>query len=453
MQIQDYKNIYFVGIGGVSMSGLALILADSGYIVKGSDTIYSSNIENLIKQNIHVNIGQVSNNITNDIDLIIYTAAVSTENPELMKGRELGIKIIDRAHLLGLLMKNYEFPISIAGTHGKSSTTSMLSEIFLLANKNPTITVGGNLKSIKGNINIGDNKYFIVESCEYFDSFLQFFPHTAAVLNIELDHVDYFNDIGEIRKSFIHFCKNIDISGNLLINKSIEDIKEIINELECNIITYGVYTGDLQAINVKVKDSKTVFEILFKGENLGGIELQVLGKHNVENALAAIGIALCYNIDFNIIKEALKDFTGIGRRFEIKGSINGAKIYDDYAHHPTEIACTLGSCKYRDYENLWVVFQPHTYTRTKDLLKGFSESFNMADKIILLDIYSAREPYTNEIHSKDLEKLLKKKNKEVYYFSSFEDAEIYIRKNICQDDILITMGAGDVYKLGESLIL
>lgn len=449
--LDGYNKIYFIGIGGVSMSGLATILANKNKIISGSDISKSVATNKLEALGIKINYTQVSENIK-DIDLIVYTAAISNNNPEIIKAKEISIPLIDRAQLLGLLMRDFKFPISIAGTHGKSTTTSMISEIFINGELNPTITVGGNLNSIGGNLKIGGSDYFVVESCEYFDSFLQFYPHSAVILNIELDHVDYFSNLEAIENSFIKFANNINKDGSLIISNKIKNIKEFYNNVDCNIITFGIGSGDISGKNIRYEKNLLVFDLTYFGNNLGEIKLQVYGNHNIENALAAIGMALSYGINIEVIKNSLENFKGIGRRFEYKGTFNKAKIIDDYAHHPTEIKCTLSAVQNLPHNKIWSIFQPHTFSRTKDLLEDFSKSFDDSDIIILLDIYSAREPYTNEIHSKHLNKLLLERGKESYYFSSFEEAEEYIKNNIEKEDILITMGAGDIYKLGESLL-
>ncbi len=447
------KNIYFIGIGGVSMSGLALILKKNNFDISGSDPSDSQIINKLIDENIHINKTQLEENITSDIDLIVYTAAIKDTNPEIVAGKKLNIPQIDRAHLLGQIMQNYNCPIGISGTHGKSSTTSMVSEIFLSANLNPTITVGGNLKSINGNLNIGSDEYFIFESCEYFNSFLHFYPHTATILNVDLDHVDYFNSIQELRNSFNKFSKNICKDGFLVINNTIEHLEDIIKNVDCNIITFGDKNSILYADNIKYNNlGLGSFDVIFKSENLGRISLGVVGNHNIMNALAAIGIALTHKINFDIIKKSLNEFKGIDRRFQFIGEYNNISVVDDYAHHPTEIRCTLEACKKIGNSKTWAVFQPHTYSRTIELLEDFSNAFNDADNIVIVDIYAAREIYRDDIHSTDIVELLKNQGKNAVYMESFHEAEDYLIDYVPAGDIIITMGAGDVYKIGQNIL-
>lgn len=449
--LDDFNKIYFIGIGGVSMSGLATILIDNNKCIMGSDINKSPSTVKLENLGAKINYVQVADNIK-DVDLIVHTAAISPNNPELVKGRQLSIPIIDRAKLLGLMMKNYNSPICVSGTHGKSTTTSMISELFLGASLDPTITVGGNLSSIGGNLKMGGNEYFIVESCEYYNSFLQFHPHSAVILNIEFDHVDYFSDLRQIEESFIEFGNNIDEKGCLIINSEVRNLSEFYERVKCNITTFGIEKGDICGSNIRYDSGSLVFDLKYFNEDLGEIRMNVFGKHNVENALASIGIALYYGIGIETIRKCMNDFKGICRRFEYKGSYKDAKIIDDYAHHPTEIKCTLSAVKNLSHNNIWTVFQPHTFSRTKDLLDEFASSFDDSDKIILLDIFSAREEFTDEIHSIHLNDLLKQRGKESYYFPSFDDAEEFIVKKIERDDVLITMGAGNIYRLGEDLL-
>ncbi len=447
------KNIYFIGIGGVSMSGLALILKKNGFDISGSDPSDSKIIHKLIDENIIVNKNQVESNINSNIDLVVYTAAIKESNPELIASKKLNIPQIDRAGLLGQIMGNYKCPIGISGTHGKSSTTSMVSEIFLEANYDPTITVGGNLKSINGNLKIGSDDYFIFESCEYFNSFLNFFPHTAAILNVELDHVDYFNNIHELRNSFNKFSKNINNDGFLVINNNIEHLEDILKGVKCNVVTFGNLNSILYADNI-VYDNLGLgnFDVIYKGENLGKVSLSVVGEHNIMNALAAIGVALIHNVDFNVIKSSLNKFKGIDRRFQVLGKYNNISVVDDYAHHPTEIKCTLEACKNIGNSKIWAVFQPHTYSRTIELLNDFSQAFDDADNVIIVDIYAARETHREDIHSKDIVELLKKQGKNAFYIESFDKAEDFLIDSVPAGDIIITMGAGDVYKIGQNIL-
>lgn len=455
MTLSSFKKIHFVGIGGISMSSLAEILNSWGYTIIGSDMKSSEITEKLISIGIKVYIGQKCENIEDDVDLIVYTAAVNENNPELLEGKKKNIKTIDRAELVGLIMKNFKYPISIAGTHGKTTTTSMVTEIFLEAETNPTVSIGGILPSISGNYKIGSNDYFVVETCEYCDSFLKFNPFAAIILNIDKDHTDYFKDIEHIYSSFNKFACRIPENGFLVINNDIKDVSKVTESVKCNIITYGIDNKSMYYPENIVFNEKgcASFDVIKEGKKIYHINLSVPGKHNIYNALSAIALCDKFKISEKSILNGLEKFTGTHRRFEFKGKFNdNITVIDDYAHHPTEIKATLEAAKSNKINKLWCVFQPHTYSRTKSLLEEFSYSFDKADNIILLDIYAAREKDTGEIHSRDLLEKLKSRNKKVYYFENFESAVSFIKSECQKNDMLITMGAGDVYLLGEMLL-
>lgn len=447
-------SVYFIGIGGISMSGLAGILLSKGFQVSGSDMKKSELTSLLEKGGATIYYGQRAENITDNIGLIVYTAAIHPNNPEWIAMKEKGIPSLSRAQLLGEIMKNYELPVAISGTHGKTTTTSMISEILLSADTDPTLSIGGILKSIKGNIRIGKSKYFITEACEYTNSFLNFFPKIGIILNIEEDHLDFFKDINDIRNSFHKFAELIPEDGSLIINHDIENIGELTNDLTCSVITYGFNeTCDYYASDISYDEFAHPFFILNDKKNTPvKIHLGVPGRHNISNALSAIAFADLCNIDRTFTINALETFHGTERRFEKKGEIGGVTIIDDYAHHPTEIAATLNAAKNYPHKTLWCVFQPHTYTRTKSFLTDFAKSLSLADKIILADIYAARETDTLGISSKNLQDEIKKLGKECYYFPSFDEIENFILESCTHGDLLITMGAGDIVKVGESLL-
>lgn len=450
-----YSNIYFLGIGGVSMSGLAEILLSKGIHVSGSDMKDSATIKRLKNLGIKINLGHNSENITKDIDLLVYTAAVKSENPELIKAKELNIKIIDRAELLGKIMKNYSNSIAVSGTHGKTTTTSMISEILLSAKTDPTISIGGTLSTIKGNIRVGKSEYFVAEACEYFDSFLKFNPLVAVILNVEADHLDYFKDLQQIQTSFKNFAGRVPESGFIIINKDIDNLNYITENIKSNVVTYSVNNDDAlwTAKNiVHLQNGTNSFDALYKGEFFAHINLNVPGEHNISNSLAACAAAHALNLTSEDIAEGLLNFGGVDRRFQTKGTFNGVTVIDDYAHHPTEIAVTLAATKKVDHNKTWCVFQPHTYSRTKIFLNEFSEAFENADNIIIADIFAAREKDTGEISSKDLVEKIVQKGKNAQYLGDLSQIEAYLKKNCSSGDLLITMGAGDVYIVGENLI-
>lgn len=454
MDIKNYKKIHFIGIGGISMSGLAEIAAFSGISVSGSDSDKNFDSSVFEKKGITFYKTHDKNNIKDDTELVVYTAAVKKDNPELIEAKKRQIPAIERAEFLGIMMKDFTYPVCIAGTHGKTTTTSMLAEIFIEAGVDPTISVGGKLDSIHGNIRIGANKYFIVESCEYCDSFLKFFPHSAIILNIEKDHTDYFKSMEQLYDSFKKFLSLIPENSFAVINKDIPDFQKLTQDLKCSLITFGRdFNADWRASDILYdKKGHPSYTVLYKGKNIGNVMLNVYGEHNVYNSLSAFALSYNYGIDVKHIIKGLENFKGTHRRFEHKGFYNGAEIIDDYAHHPTEIRTTLCSAKKQDINRLICVFQPHTYSRTKSLINEFANSFDDADIVILTDIYAAREKDTGEIHSKDLYKLLEEKGKKVFYFKNFSEIENFLKSTLNPHDMLITIGAGNVYLIGESLI-
>lgn len=453
----DYNNpvrIHFIGIGGISMSGLAMVLLGKGFTVSGSDMQRSSVSESLEKAGINVIYGQKAENITSDIDVIVYTAAISHDNPEFKAAEKSGIPMMDRAELLGQIMNNYANSAAIAGTHGKTTTTSMLAHILLAADCDPTISVGGMLKSIGGNIKVGSSENFITEACEYTNSFLKFNPRVAVILNIEEDHMDFFKDIDDIRNSFRQFAEKPGPDGAVVINCEIDNINEITKNAAGKIITYGLKGDpDYRADNITFDEYACgSFDLIKGGKSCGRYKLGVTGLHNVSNALAAIATAQFLGIPEDAVKSGLMSFSGTDRRFEFKGIKNGVTIIDDYAHHPTEISATLTTAKNYPHKTLWCVFQPHTYTRTKAFLHEFADALSLADKIVLADIYAAREKDPGDISSKDIQDLLVEKGKECWYFKTFDEIEKFLLKKCINGDLLITMGAGNIVNVGEDLL-
>lgn len=455
--------IHFIGIGGISMSAFAKYLHNLGFKVSGSDSIKSKLTEELQSLGIEVYHGQRKGNITPDIDVVIYTAAIKEDNEELMAVNEMGIPSLNRAQLIGQLMENYKNSIAVSGTHGKTTVTSMLSLIFVEADLDPTVSIGGILDAIGGNMRLGGTGYFITEACEYMNSFLEFKPTKGVILNIEEDHMDFFKDLDEIRKSFRRFAGQIPKGGQLFINGDIPDYEEITKDLACEVFTYGISDPeygsgstayDIAADNIKFGDNSCQsFDLYYKGQYIDRFGLNIIGIHNISNALPAIGIAIQEQIPVDLIKNTLLHFKGADRRFQYKGTVGGVTIVDDYAHHPTEITATLTAAKkfYSD-KTIWCIFQPHTYSRTKQHLKEFARALSLADKIVLADIYPARENDPGDISSRDLARELKRLDKEVYYLPGFDEIENFLLENCINGDLLITMGAGDIVTVGESLL-
>lgn len=454
-------HIHFIGIGGISMSGFAKLLHSMGFTISGSDpndTAITDELENL---GIKVYYEQVASNITKDIDLVVYTAAISDDNPELMAVKEQAIPMMDRAQMVGQVMKNYKTAIAVSGTHGKTTTTSMLSDIFLSANLDPTISVGGILKEINGNLRIGKSENFITEACEYTNSFLKFYPTASIILNIDADHLDFFKDINEIRDSFRTFAGLLpEPDGILVINGTIPDFQKITEGLSCNVITYGFDSDriDGKAFDYEASDISFdeqgygSFTISERGTVLGRVSLSVVGLHNVSNALSAIALSRQYQISLEDIQNGLSSFHGTNRRFEYKGNIGQITVIDDYAHHPTEIRATLTSTEKYPHNELWCVFQPHTYSRTKALLDEFADALHTADHVILADIYAAREPDPGDISSKDLQDKLLALGTDCHYFTTFSEILDYLIENCKEPDLILTMGAGNIVEVGEQLL-
>ena len=454
----DFNNpihIHFIGIGGISMSGLAELLSTKGFTISGSDARESAITRHLESLGMQVHYGQVAENIQPGIDLIVYTAAILPDNPEFAASVASGIPMMDRASLLGQIMGHYANAIAVSGTHGKTTTTSMLAYVYLAADLDPTIAVGGILPGIQGNIRIGNSEHFIMEACEYTNSFHRFQPTTAIVLNVEEDHMDFFHDLKEIRDSFSHFLGLLPEDGLLVINGEIEDHKELYSHLPVRAVTYGIEGGsfDYMAEDIRFDDrGRGSYNLLVHGTSMGRIQLGVPGIHNVSNSLSVAAAALERNIPFSVLASALESYSGTDRRFQTKGVREGVTIIDDYAHHPTEIRATLTAASRCTHNQIWCVFQPHTYSRTKAFLDEFAEVLTLADKVVLTDIYAAREPDPGDISSMDILRKLEEKGQEVYYFKEFKEIENFLINNCTHGDLLITMGAGDVVNIGENLL-
>ncbi len=458
----DFKkpvHVYFIGIGGISMSGLAQILIKEGFTVSGSDSKESEITRSLSELGVKINYGQKEENISKaeHIDVVVYTAAVHPDNPEYAASESAGIPMLTRAELLGQIMKEYDLPIAISGTHGKTTTTSMLSKILLEADTDPTLSIGGIFKDIGGNIRVGNSDYFVTEACEYTNSFLSFFPKISVITNIDADHLDFFKDLDDIRHSFRKFAHILPEDGTLIINGDIENSEEITAGLGCSIITYGSSDSfDYYPTDISYDEQgNPQFIAHIPGGKELSVKLAVPGIHNVYNALAAIAVANILNIEESHIVSALSMFGGTSRRFEYKGQIGGVTIIDDYAHHPTEIRATLTAAQNYPHEKIWCVFQPHTYTRTKALMNEFAAALSIADHVVLADIYAAREKDNLGISSKTLADRIVALGHECNYFPTlegFNEIEKFLLQNCTKGDLLITMGAGDVVKIGDELL-
>lgn len=447
-------HVHFMGIGGISMSGLSEILLSEGFTVTGSDSRESELTDFLESKGIKIFYGQKAENIIPGIQLVVYTAAIHQDNPEFVEAKAQGIPMLSRAELLGQIMDNYEKSIAVAGTHGKTTTTSMISQILLEAKADPTISVGGMLQAINGNLRIGDSEVFISEACEYTNSFLNFRPRYSVILNVEAEHLDFFKDLDDIRHSFRRFASNTLEDGATIINGEVENYEELVNGLPQKVITYGLNDQyDYYASDISYDDKACAhYTVMHAGQKLFDVKLNVPGAHNVSNSLAAVALMLELNIAEEAIISGLYKFGGADRRFQYKGQFNGVTVIDDYAHHPTEIRATLTAAANYPHKRLVLVFQPHTYSRTKAFLNDFADVLSMADVVVLADIYAAREQNTYGISSQDILNLLKQKGCEAYYFPSFDEIQKFLLENCINGDLLITMGAGNVVEIGESLL-
>lgn len=447
-------HVHFIGIGGISMSGLAEILLEEGFQISGSDSKESDLTRALASKGATIFYGQKASNIIPGINVVVYTAAIHKDNPEYAEAVAQNLPMLSRAELLGQIMDNYDQSIAVSGTHGKTTTTSMISEILLAAHADPTISVGGILPSIGGNLRVGDSEVFVSEACEYTNSFLNFRPKYSIILNVEAEHLDFFKDLDDIRHSFRKFASNTLADGATIINGEVHDYQELTNGLPQQIITYGFdpsfdfYAKDL------TYDEKACpqFNAMHNGKKLAEIKLSVPGRHNASNALAAIALAVTMGLDTDAIVKGLDSFGGANRRFQYKGCVDGVTVIDDYAHHPTEIRATLTAAENYPHERLVLVFQPHTYSRTKAFLNDFADVLSMADVVVLADIFAAREQNTFGVSSKDILERLKAKGTEAYYFPSFEEIEKFLLKKCMHGDLLITMGAGNVVEIGEAIL-
>ncbi len=451
--------VHFIGIGGISMSGLAEILIDKGFKVSGSDTHPSELTERLVHKGAEVFYGQKAENIVDGVDVVVYTAAIHPDSPEFAEAQAKGVPILTRAELLGQMMRNYHYAVGIAGTHGKTTTTSMVSEILMAADADPTVSLGGILRSIGGNIREGGSEVFVAEACEYTNSFLSLFPNMEIILNIEEDHLDFFKDIDDIRNSFRRFAQIVPADGVVVINADIDRVGEITDGLACKVITYGrAADACFRAENIVYDEmGRASFDAVWNEESSGAqtrcrISLGVPGEHNVYNALAAAALCRALSVAPEIIQKGLAHFTGTDRRFEKKGVVCGLTIIDDYAHHPREIEMTLAAAKRYPHRKLWCVFQPHTYSRTKAFLDAFAQALSAADEVILADIYAARETDTLGVSSRDIAERIEALGTKAHYLGSFDAIEKFILENCVNGDLLITMGAGDIVKVGEELL-
>jgi len=452
--LKKYKHIHMIGIGGISMSGIAEILHNFGIFVTGSDCTRSKITDRLASRGIFVSIGH-DTNLVKKADLVVYTAAVKQDDPELIEARNNNITIIERCDFVGYLTRIYKDTIGISGTHGKTTTTSMISLCFLEAGLDPTIQVGAILKQINGNNKVGNSDYFILEACEYVESFLKFSPKSTIVLNIDNDHLDYFKNFDNIKKAFEKYVALLPFDGLLVINADDKNCLALRSATEARSVTFGIENNKANFIARNItfdNNGFSKFDVYHNNNFYSEFRLSVPGIHNVFNALACIALCFEYGLNKYDIKSALLKFTGANRRFELIGSYQNINIYDDYAHHPNEILATANALKNKQHRKSWVVFQPHTYSRTKLLLDDFAEVLTNFDNIIVTDIYAARELNTYNISSQDLVNKIHTLGKSAIYIHNFDDIAKYIRERACPNDIILTIGAGTITELGKKIL-
>ena len=436
------KHVHLVGIGGVSMRPLGLVLQGMGLVVTGSDMNASVSTDELIAKGIRVSIGHSAENVIG-ADCIIRTAAAHNDNPEVAAARHMGIPMFERAQAWGVIMQAYENAICISGTHGKTTTTSMMTHILMEADMDPTVMIGGYLPLLHAGHRVGNGNTIVLESCEYCDSFLNFSPTLAVILNVEADHLDYFKDLADVEKSFRKFAKLS--SGQVVANGDDPHVRETLSDVE--YIGFGI--GEHNRVRAEnICPDWRHLDVTCDGVFYCHLDLQVLGKHNAMNALAAAAAAWVLGIDGKAVTEGLATFCGAERRMQFKGKYNGADVYDDYAHHPDELKATIEAVRTMNYDRIVVAFQPHTYSRTSALFDDFIKELKQADHVVLAEIYAARERNTIGISSKDLQAQIPGS----VYCQTLPEVTEYLRSIAKPGDVLLTVGAGDIFRAGEALL-
>ena len=452
--LKKYKHIHMIGIGGISMSGLAEILRNWDIFVTGSDSTRSKITDRLSSHGIYITIGH-DTSVVKRADLVVYSAAISQNDPEIIEAKQNNIPIVERADFVGLITRIYKETIAVSGTHGKTTTTSMISLCFLQAGLDPTIQVGAILKEINGNNRIGNSDYFVLEACEYVESFLKFSPNSSIVLNIDNDHLDYFKNFDNIVTAFQKYASLTPYDGMLVVNADDPNCLNLRKYTDAKFVTFSINNpkSNFIARNITFDaNGYPKFDVYYNNFYFGEFHLSVPGIHNVYNALACIALCTEYGIDKHVIKSALNNFAGARRRFELVGSYQNVLVFDDYAHHPSEIIATANALKNKKHRQSWVVFQPHTYSRTKILLDDFAKALINFDNIIITDIYAARETNSFEISSEDLVNKIKELGKNAIYIQNFDEIVRYIKERACPKDIVLTLGAGTVTEIGKKIL-
>ena len=445
--IQPDRRVHLSGIGGVSMCPLAEVLHGMGLQVQGSDMSDSATVEHLRSLGIPVHVGHVAQDIQG-AEFLIRTAAIHDDNPEIAAARAHGIPVFERAEAWGAIMQQYENALCIAGTHGKTTTTSMSTHIFMAAEKDPTVMIGGTLPMLHSGYRVGRGDTIILESCEYCNSFLHFFPTVAVILNVEADHLDFFKDLADVEHSFRAFAQLVPPEGHVVANADDPGVREALEGIDRFSFGLEAPEADCRGVNLRWDHGLPSFDVVIRGQVYTHLDLQVGGKHNVYNALAAASAAYLLGIPGGAVKAGLEAFTGAGRRFEYKGEYNGAKVYDDYAHHPGELHALLDMARSLGYERIVCAFQPHTYSRTKALFDEFVQELRRPDVVILAEIYAAREKNTIGITSADLAREIPG----AICCPTLEAVTDALAQAARPGDLILTVGAGDIYTAGEALV-
>ena len=443
------KRGHLIGAGGVSMAPLAEVLAGMGLVIDGSDMAESEKTRYLRSLGIDIKIGHSAMNVAPDIQFVVRTAAVHDDNPEIVEARARGVPIFERAQAWGAIMRDYDNALCIAGTHGKTTTTSMCTHILMAAERDPTVMIGGTLPLLHAGHRVGGGDTIILESCEYHDSFLYFRPTIAVILDIEADHLDYFSGLEDVKRSFREFASKVPEHGRIVANIDDRNTMDALAPLGRELFTFGLTEkADVYARNIRRVGANSEFDIYCHGKLFTSVTLHIPGMHNVKNALAATAACICLGVRPNAVKYGLAGFNGAGRRFEFKGKYNGADIYDDYAHHPGELKALLDAVEPLGYKRTILVFQPHTYTRTQALFDDFVRELKLADIAVLAEIYAARENNDIGISSSQLAKEIPG----AIYCSTLDQVADTLARIARPDDLILTVGAGDIFRAGEKLL-
>lgn len=448
------KKLHFVGIGGIGMSGIAEILIDQGFKIVGSDKAASDNTERLQSLGTKLYFGHDAKNVEPDVDVLVYSSAVAPDNPEIVEAQKRKIPVIRRAEMLAEVMR-LKYGIGIAGTHGKTTTTSMVSLVLMEGGIDPTVIVGGRLHGLAGsNARLGKGEFIVVEADEFDRSFLSITPTIAVLTTLETDHLDTYRDLDDIKGAFIQFANKVPFYGSVVLCLDEPALQDIMPKIKKKITTYGLNgQADLQAVDIVHRQNTSTFLVLHSNKELGEVKIQIPGKHNVQNALAAIAVGLELKVPFEKIKTGVEKFSGVFRRWEVKAEVDGITIVDDYAHHPTEIKATLAGAKSGWRRRVVCVFQPHLYSRTRDFYEDFGRAFFNADVLILTDVYPAREEPIQGVSGELIANAAKSLgHKNVHYVPDKKGIPDFLMKVKKQGDIIITMGAGDIWRFGEEFI-